>query len=65
VGYNVYRSTVSGGPYTKINSSIVTGTSYADSTALTNIVYYYVVTAVTPALESPGSNQASANIPPG
>ena len=65
VGYNVYRSTVSGGPYTKINSSIVTGTSYADSTAVASTVYYYVVTAVTPALESPGSNQASANIPPG
>ncbi len=46
VGYNVYRSTVSGGPYTKINTTPITSTSYYDSTVVTGNSYYYVVTAV-------------------
>ena len=44
-GYNVYRSTTSGGPYTKINGSVVAGTSYPDS-GLADGTYYYVVRLV-------------------
>ena len=60
-GYNVYRSTVSGGPYTKINGSLVASSAYSDSTAANGTTYYYVVKAVdTSNNESGNSNQASA-----
>ncbi len=44
-GYNVYRSETSGGPYTKINTELITGTSYQDTTVVVGILYYYVITA--------------------
>lgn len=43
-GYNIYRATVSGGPYTKINPSLIVGVTYSDSVAAGQI-YYYVSTA--------------------
>ena len=45
-GYNAYRATTSGGPYTKLNSSLVLGTSYTDDTVRSGRTYYYVATAV-------------------
>lgn len=36
VSYNVYRGTVKGGPYAKINASAVTGVTYLDSFLLPN-----------------------------
>lgn len=64
LGYNVYRSLTSAGPYTKLNSSLVSGTSYVDSTVAAGQTYYYVATAVGPGnIESAYSNQASATIP--
>jgi rhamnogalacturonan endolyase len=45
-GYNVYRSQTSGSGYSKINSTLVTGTSYLNSSLTDNTNYYYVVTAV-------------------
>jgi hypothetical protein len=57
-GYNLYRSTAPGGPYTKVNTSLITGTQYDDtsvsstvtqhtmSSAATATTYYYVVTSV-------------------
>lgn len=63
-GYNVYRGGVSGGPYTKLTSSLVTGTSYTDSTVQSGQTYYYVTTAVdTSSAESTYSNQVTAVIP--
>jgi uncharacterized repeat protein (TIGR03803 family) len=65
-GYNVYRSSVSGGPYSKINSSLVAATSYADVNVQPGQTYFYVTTAVNSAgVESAYSNQASAVIPSG
>ena len=44
-GYEVLRSTNSGGPYSLINTSSTN--AYADATALPDVVYYYVVSATT------------------
>jgi hypothetical protein len=64
IGYNVYRGTASGGPYVLVNSSLVAGTSYADSTVVSGQTYYYVATAVASGnVESTYSNQVSAAIP--
>ncbi len=63
-GYNVYRSTVSGGPYTKLTSSPVAATTYADGTVQSGQTYYYVVTSVdSTAAESAYSTEVSATIP--
>jgi hypothetical protein len=60
-GYNLYRSTTPGGPYTKVNTSLITQTQYDDlavsstmaqnninssSSAASGTTYYYVVTSV-------------------
>jgi hypothetical protein len=65
VGYNIYRGTTSG-VYALINTSLVTPTSYTDSSVESgqNITYYYVVTAVNSSgEESTDSNQATAVVP--
>ena len=63
-GYNVYRGTVSGGPYTKVNGSLVTALSYTDSTVTSGQTYYYVTTAVdSSGNESVFSNEVQAVIP--
>lgn len=44
---NVYRSTVSGGPYTLIQSGIGMGVqTFDDLTVLPGVTYYYVTTEV-------------------
>jgi hypothetical protein len=64
VGYNIYRGTVSGGPYTMINSSLDGTTAYTDSTVVSGQTYYYVATAVDGSSNESGySNQATAIIP--
>ncbi len=63
-GYNAYRSTSSGGPYTNLNSSLISTTSYTDQTVQSGYTYYYVTTAVDSlGLESVYSNQAAATVP--
>jgi hypothetical protein len=63
-GYNVYRSGTSGGPYAKLNSSLVSGISLTDNSVLAGQTYYYVATAVdTSNNESAYSAQAQAKIP--
>ena len=63
-GYDIYRGTVSGGPYTKLNSSPQAGTTFVDSTVQSGSTYYYVVTAVSSSgAESSYSNQATAVVP--
>jgi fibronectin type 3 domain-containing protein len=65
VGYNLYRGTQVGGPYsTKLNSSLISTTSYTDSCVQSGTTYYYVSTSVNSKnIESAYSNQASAAIP--
>ena len=63
-GYNVYRGTVSGGPYTKINTVLSTAAKYVDNTVKSGQTYYYVITAVNAAgVESAYSNQVTAVVP--
>jgi hypothetical protein len=63
-GYNIYRASVSGGPYTKLNTSLISTTAYVDSSVENGKTYYYVATAVdSSGLESAYSNQAMASIP--
>jgi hypothetical protein len=62
--YNVYRGTVSGGPYAKIGSVQAPTTAYTDSNVTNSQTYYYVTTAVNSNnQESSYSNQAKAVIP--
>jgi len=64
VGYNVYRATTPGGPYTKIASLNAGATTFADPNAQAGITYYYVVTAVGPGnTESVNSNEVSVTVP--
>jgi fibronectin type 3 domain-containing protein len=63
-GYNVYRSTVSGTGFARINPSPVAVLSYTDASVLNGTTYYYVTTAVDAAgIESIFSNEATAVIP--
>jgi len=64
IGYNVYRGTQDGGPYSKLNSSPESGTAYTDSSVLNGTTYYYVATSVdSNKVESNYSNQAIAQVP--
>jgi hypothetical protein len=63
-GYYVYRSTLGGGPYSKLNSSPVAGTSYTDTTVQASQTYFYVVTSVdSNGVESAFSTEVSASVP--
>jgi hypothetical protein len=63
-GYNVYRAATTGGPFTKLTSSLVAAASYVDSTVIAGQTYYYVTTAVdNTGAESAYSGQAQAVIP--
>jgi hypothetical protein len=44
-GYNVYRSATPGGPYTKVNTALITGTGFTDTSTQTG-TFYYVVRSV-------------------
>jgi fibronectin type 3 domain-containing protein len=60
----VYRSTVSGSGYTKLNSGLIGGTSYVDTSVQSGTTYFYVTTSVdSGGDESTYSNQAAAAIP--
>jgi len=63
-GYNLYRGTQSGGPYSRMNSTLLSSTSYDDSGVQSGRNYFYVSTAVDASSnESAFSNEATAVIP--
>jgi autotransporter-associated beta strand protein len=61
--YSVKRATISGGPYTTIQTGI-TGTNFLDAAPVPEINNYYVVTALTGSLESSISNEVFGSVPP-
>jgi glycosidase len=58
-GYNLYRSPLSGGGYTKVNAAPVTSTDYHDASSdlRSGTRYYYIVKA----LDSAGNESAASN----
>jgi phospholipase C len=58
ISYGVYRSTVSGGPYTLVNTTTVA--NYTDASLTNNLNYFYVVNATGAGGTSGYSSQASA-----
>lgn len=60
-GYNVLRSQVSGGPYTKINSALVAATTFTDAGPFANLgPYFYVAQAQAGTALSINSNETPA-----
>src|SRR5690349_1405138 len=60
-GYNLYRATTTGGPYTQVNASPITALNYADGALTNGTQYYYVLRAVdTSSNESTNSGQVGA-----
>jgi hypothetical protein len=64
-GYNVYRGSVTGGPYTKISSTLSAATLlFTDTSPVSGQKYFYVVTAVDAGgAESSASMEAAVTIP--
>ena len=64
-GYNVYRSTVSGGPYSKLSATLSPTTLlFTDTTPVSGKKYFYVVTALnTSGAESSASSEVAVTIP--
>jgi hypothetical protein len=64
IGYNTYRGTVTGGPYTKLTSSPLAQTNYTDQSVQAGNTYFYVITSVgTNDSESGYSSQVEATVP--
>jgi hypothetical protein len=63
-GYNVYRSTVSGSGYVKMNTSLINALVFSDDSVSSGTTYFYVATSVdSSGDESSNSNQAVAVVP--
>jgi len=64
VGYNIYRGSADGGPYSLLTASPVNTTSYSDATVQSGQTYFYVATAVdSNGNESVFSTSAQAAVP--
>lgn len=46
-GYNLYRAPTPGGPYTRLNDTVLSTTSYTDTGVTNGTPYYYVVKLLT------------------
>lgn len=64
-GYNVLRGTTTGGPYTKVNSAVDTGTTFADAGPFASLgPFFYVVESVAGSAVSTFSNEVTVSLPP-
>jgi hypothetical protein len=63
-GFNIYRSTLPGGPYALVTAAPVTPSQYLDTQVTAGLSYYYVVTALsTSQIESDFSPEISTQVP--
>lgn len=63
-GYNVYRGVALEGPYTKINASPNTSSTFTDASVVAGQTYFYMTTAVNKhGRESKYSNRVQVEIP--
>ena len=63
-GYNAYRANTLNGPYTKLNTILISSTTYSDQAVQSGNTYYYVTTAVdAQGDESIYSNQIVTTVP--
>jgi centrosomal CEP192-like protein len=63
-GFNVYRGTTSGGPYSRVDTTTISATSYVDAGVSSGHTYYYVATELdSTGKESNYSSEVSATIP--
>lgn len=64
IGYNVFRTTMNGQPYSQVNTAPVSGLQYIDGGLTSGLTYYYVITSVdSKGNQSPASSQTSATVP--
>ncbi len=64
MGYNVYRGTSSGGPYSRVNSELVRELTYKDENVPGGRTYYYVTRAVdSNGRESGNSGEITVSVP--
>ncbi|HXH67166.1 MAG TPA: choice-of-anchor D domain-containing protein [Candidatus Limnocylindrales bacterium] len=63
-GFNVYRGTTSGGPYTRVDAAMISAADYTDGSVSSGQTYYYVATQIdSTGAESGYSSEISAVIP--
>jgi hypothetical protein len=61
-GYDLFRSTSTGGPYNQVNATIIVDTMYIDSAVSNGTTYYYILEAIDSVGNiSVSSNEASAS----
>lgn len=62
-GYDIYISLSSTGPFTKINSELITTTTFIDEGLTNGIRYYYYILAVDTSGESSNPSEIASGIP--
>jgi hypothetical protein len=63
-GYNIYRSTTPGGPYTRLNVTLITGNTFTDNNVQPGWTLFYVATADSPDnVEGDYSNETQVTVP--
>jgi hypothetical protein len=63
-GFNVYRGSLSGGPYTRVNTALISTTTFLDTSVVSGLTYHYVATEVdSTGMESSYSSEVMATIP--
>ena len=63
-GYNVYRGTKSGGPYTKVNRDLLQELTFKDENVAGGTTFYYVTRSVdAEGRESANSSEIKVSVP--